>query len=538
MSDDVDPAYADAPVAIGCEEGFLLLGERPLMRGRSSDVWLAAAPDAANGGMQLAIARRATSLALEMGEPYADFVRGVQVRATFAPPAPRLLASLGKDGKVMQVVEEHAGDVSFDDVVDATSRDGGVMSIGLALHMGARIAALFAAAEQHGDVQIQLGPRDVRVSWDGVLRVLPKAFPRWDERDGGAMVGTIDPHIVWAPPERVLGYRSTRRSEQYMLGVLLFSALAGRHPLHGDGMSIPQRLMRTVHDDVPPLSTVRPDVPAEVSALVDRCTQRSADARFATWAELTHALAEAHDRVEPVDEVAFAGLLAQLFPRRRDAALAYAEQVRMLDPSSADERTNWGYVKLTVPALPRTSMSTDGGAAESEWDDAGTQPDIDVAAWGVDARPMVRVNGTLLVDARAVTNAEYARFITATERAAPQHWGGARTPPLALFDVPVTWVSHEDAQAYARWARKRLPTAEEWRRAADPEADAHTVRRVTSGAVWEWTSTQHKNIGFLVCGGRWRDRPEVAAQPENISFENAAAADLGFRCVVDEPTDQ
>jgi hypothetical protein len=195
----------------------------------------------------------------------------------------------------------------------------------------------------------------------------------------------------------------------------------------------------------------------------------------------------------------------------------------MLDPASGAERTNYGYVVMPVPALPRAAPGADDDSGA--WDDDGTQPDIDVAAWGVDARPMVRIDGKLLVDMRAVSNAEYARFVTATERAAPHHWGGGRTPPLALFDVPVTSVSADDAAAYARWARKRLPTVEEWRRAAS---------RVTSSGVWEWTSTQHKSAGFIVCGGRWRDRPDVAADALNTSFETEAAADLGFRCVVDE----
>lgn len=527
--DIVESIYLEAPEAIGCEEGFMLLGPQPLRRGRSSDVWLAAAPDGV-GELRLAIARRATPLAQEMGEPYEDFVRGIQARATFAPPAPRLLGSLGKDGRLMQVIEEHAGDVSFDDVVQATSSgtDGAAMSIGLALHIGARAAALFAAAERHGNTQLAIGPSDVRVSFDGVVRVLPKVFPRWDERDGGAMVGLVDSNLAWAAPERVLGYRSTRRSEQYMLGVMLFEALAGRHPLHGDEMLLTQRLRRTVHDEVPSILSARADVPGDVAAIVDRCTQRNADLRYPTWSELTAALAEAHDRVEPVDEAAFAGLLAQLFPRKRAAATTYAEQVRMLDPSSADQRTSHGYIAMTVPALPRR---VDDATEDAEWEESGTEPDIDVAAWGVDARPMVRVDGKLLVDARAVTNAEYARFVTATERAAPKHWS-TRTPPLAIFDVPVTWVSADDALAYARWARKRLPTVEEWRLAMS--SNGYGIHKLTAGLVWEWTSTQHKRAGFIVCGGRWRDQPDVPGKIDNASFENEAAPDVGFRCVVDD----
>jgi len=138
---------------------------------------------------------------------------------------------------------------------------------------------------------------------------------------------------------------------------------------------------------------------------------------------------------------------------------------------------------------------------------------------------------------RAVTNREWLAFIEAGGYADPALWlsdgwdtvqaqrwraplywetaddGRARLQmtlaglqPLAL-DAPVSHVSFFEADAYARWAGKRLPTEFEWELAAHDqpiegnfaEQDAWRPRAAPAGAglrqmfgdVWEWTASPY-----------------------------------------------
>ncbi len=87
-----------------------------------------------------------------------------------------------------------------------------------------------------------------------------------------------------------------------------------------------------------------------------------------------------------------------------------------------------------------------------------------------------------LIEEFEVTNRQYAAFLEATGyeprtgRDFLRHWSsGGRYPDWAA-EFPVTWVSPEDAAAYCRWRGGRLPTDQEWEKAA----------RGTDGRPFPW----------------------------------------------------
>ncbi|HEX9757944.1 MAG TPA: formylglycine-generating enzyme family protein [Nitrospiria bacterium] len=107
---------------------------------------------------------------------------------------------------------------------------------------------------------------------------------------------------------------------------------------------------------------------------------------------------------------------------------------------------------------------------------------------GVDEVPQFKVHlPGFFIDQYEVTTTKYKEFLDDTGREPPgdKHhpevypWKRDGGVPPELADHPVIYVSWFDADAYCRWEGKRLPTEQEWEKAA----------RGTDGRIWPWGNT-------------------------------------------------
>ena len=189
------------------------------------------------------------------------------------------------------------------------------------------------------------------------------------------------------------------------------------------------------------------------------------------------------------------------------------------------------------------------------------------------------------IDRTPVTNGQYAEFVAETAAEPPAYWerdgaGGWLTTTFGRRreldpGLPVVHVSWHDADAFARWAGKRLPTEFEWEGAAsgadrqranldqlafgcapagaygDSASDCGAVQML--GDVWEWTSSdftaypgfeafpypEYSEVFFgdtykVLRGGAWAARRDVI-RTSFRNWDNAERRQIfaGVRCARD-----
>ncbi|HSL04976.1 MAG TPA: SUMF1/EgtB/PvdO family nonheme iron enzyme [Nitrospiraceae bacterium] len=148
----------------------------------------------------------------------------------------------------------------------------------------------------------------------------------------------------------------------------------------------------------------------------------------------------------------------------------------------------------------------------------------------------------LYVEATLVTNARYRQFVEATGLIPPDvlEEQGASLDPKE----PVEDISWHDTVAYCRWVHKRLPTEDEWEKAA-----RDTQGRILNDRVYEWTASTYQESrsspaepsdptrkvvrGSLRALNIHEVDGDVDYQVRMYARADEGASGRGFRCVQD-----
>ena len=216
--------------------------------------------------------------------------------------------------------------------------------------------------------------------------------------------------------------------------------------------------------------------------------------------------------------------------RDRTLTLLHHEAVRPSDPRLLDEAFVYGMVIQHEHQHDETMLATIQLSGAPYEPASGPHPTVQgemeliaggtfvmgtsAEPWAYDnERPAHEVElAPYWIDTTPVTNGAYAEFIADggydderlwqpdgftwrhdSDATAPLFWQEDGRVlrfghQIALDDnEPVQHVSWFEADAYARWAGKRLPTEAEWERAQPRNA----------GAVWEWTSSSFEGVAGL-----------------------------------------
>jgi serine/threonine protein kinase len=161
------------------------------------------------------------------------------------------------------------------------------------------VLAGLSAGEAHGIVHRDLKPENLLVGGDGrvkiadfgVARALNQAATRAVVTVAGTTIGTP----TYMSPEQALGTTLTPATDLYSLGVVAWEMLAGHVPFEETDTPVAV-LYRHVHEPVPSVLTVNPDVDPAIAQWLERMLEKAPEGRYQSadeaWVELEDVVLE------------------------------------------------------------------------------------------------------------------------------------------------------------------------------------------------------------------------------------------------------
>jgi serine/threonine-protein kinase len=402
----------------------------------------------------------------------------------------------------------------------------------------------------HRDIK----PGNIKITSSGLAMLVDFGVAKEYRPDTKTTLGARAVTPGYSPVEQYGNGTTDQRSDQYALGATIYTLLTGRMP--------PESISRVTGAVLPLPRQINPAISAHVERAILRAMAILASDRFPSVADLREALKKSLASSAPADGAVQArrfpamppgfkaGALSDAPAQLKDASLSSPSGLPVSMPVSRP---------ITIKPLPPSRRS----AVRVEW---VAIPDGEFIL----GEERKKIHLPAFEMARfPVTNLQYKVFLDAHPKyPAPAHWKD-RNIPLGRQRHPVTGVSFFDAQAFCKWLGYRLPSEEEWEKAARGaewriypwgddwrdgkycnNRDAHIgsttpIDRYPDGAsvygvwdlagnVWEWTSTENQGPNMhILKGGSWREYSGLSVQIGRRRFLTLGDKqdDTGFRCV-------
>ncbi len=225
----------------------------------------------------------------------------------------------GSDSGHVYIAYEYVGGQTLREAMRS-----GQLSDADTVEAAAQILEGLAHAHQRGIIHRDVKPSNVLLAEaEGIsVRLLDFGLAQFDEAETLTAVGDVPGTLAYISPERLRGEEAGPASDVWGVGILLWEALAAKHPFWGVPL---QQMAGTIEAGAPPLQAERPDLPKGLLAAVGQAVALDPAKRpsaAALAAELRGAVTE-RKRSKKIESVDSTQTLLRLAPAAAAGAAAF-----------------------------------------------------------------------------------------------------------------------------------------------------------------------------------------------------------------------
>jgi tetratricopeptide (TPR) repeat protein/predicted Ser/Thr protein kinase len=176
-------------------------------------------------------------------------------------------------GKETFIVMEYIDGMDLKDKIST-----GKLPIEEVLKIAIQIAEGLQTAHEKGIIHRDIKSSNIMLTAKGKVKVMDFGLAKVA---GGAMLtktGTTLGTVAYMSPEQARGNEVDQRSDIWAFGVILYEMLTGNHPFKGE---YEQAVTYSIVNENPvPVQETRPDVPPELTKIVNKCLEKEPESRY------------------------------------------------------------------------------------------------------------------------------------------------------------------------------------------------------------------------------------------------------------------
>ena len=224
-------------------------------------------------------------------------------------------------------------------------------------------------------VHRDVSPHNLMVSYSGEVKLMDFGIAKAAQRSTKTMAGTVKGKCAYMSPEQARGKALDGRSDLFALGIMSWEMLTHKRLFLGD--SDFETLSNVLKQEVPAPSSINPEVPPELDAIVLRSLAKDVEERQASVEAFGRELTKwFYSNIDDLDQVALKPYLHDLFGEDIAKLKTDYEEERHMQAQATSVSTR------SQSSMSQSSVKTiedDPHGAETIHDGAITKDQLDAA---------------------------------------------------------------------------------------------------------------------------------------------------------------